>query len=670
MGRATTSRQDARCARARRLVRLGDTLPRIACLAAMFLVLFSLSLILGPQEPTYDHAHNARTCSICSGRPLLGLRSFGGLVLGLSVVMLTLKHQILPRVVAPGQFEAGFCLGKYYGFGAQILYHCVLAVCFLVASCTRSPALYHVATLAEPAYCTLDVLLLLCTGVSFTHWQALPLLVHHTISCACTHALMYGLPESIFGLLLQLVFHASSAVCLGIANAQMTPSLKLTSQERLSMQSLSLEIWALTRVCFVFCLALCLLSEAAQLSNRHVVMVELSMAHLGSFAFVILKTPILTHALREAMQDYISEHVHHNMHKVVVALHDVEIGLQSSQLNVVKVSSCAFCCRQAAELLLVSIDKQGIDGLKLSAPTCAILRKAGWALAAEEAPKEPVVAEGAPKESLAIVKAEEVGNLVADDEWLGLGIELGIVLRSAVRESIKGRVRDFIGKDSYEFGDLSKEADARVKAVIADMRGKENYELGDLTLALDNIVKDEVCRLSGKDPGEYEMGDLSKEIDRRVKVVVADFCGKETYEPGDLTREVQRRVSNTVADFTGKEDYTFGDITRELNNRRTEWMKSYLGKEDYQFGDITKKVLSDFTGKEDFTLLRREVTKDSAETLSLADDIYIEELRKTGHYDKIGQADWYDMPHDVLARISNRIINEVSKTIGFLGPCA
>eukprot|EP00439_Symbiodinium_sp_Y106_P065589 s134_g10.t1 len=91
-----------------------------------------------------------------------------------------------------------------------------------------------------------------------------------------------------------------------------------------------------------------------------------------------------------------------------------------------------------------------------------------------------------------------------------------------------------------------------------------------------------------------------------------------------------------------------------------------------------------------------EVTKDSAETLSLADDIYIEELRKTGHYDKIGQAfavllptvrsvgvmgdhrtyenvcvlravtttdfmtaDWYDMPHDVLARISNRIINEV-----------
>lgn len=91
-----------------------------------------------------------------------------------------------------------------------------------------------------------------------------------------------------------------------------------------------------------------------------------------------------------------------------------------------------------------------------------------------------------------------------------------------------------------------------------------------------------------------------------------------------------------------------------------------------------------------------EANKANADTLKDIDDIYIEELRRTGHYDKIGQAfavllptvrsvgvmgdhrtyenacvlravsstdfmtaDWYDMPHDVLARISNRIINEV-----------
>jgi len=91
-----------------------------------------------------------------------------------------------------------------------------------------------------------------------------------------------------------------------------------------------------------------------------------------------------------------------------------------------------------------------------------------------------------------------------------------------------------------------------------------------------------------------------------------------------------------------------------------------------------------------------EVTEQHAETLRAADAIYLEELWETGHYGKIGQAfavllptvksvgvmgdhrtyenvcvlravtttdfmtaDWYEMPHDVLAKISNRIINEV-----------
>jgi len=91
-----------------------------------------------------------------------------------------------------------------------------------------------------------------------------------------------------------------------------------------------------------------------------------------------------------------------------------------------------------------------------------------------------------------------------------------------------------------------------------------------------------------------------------------------------------------------------------------------------------------------------EVTRETADTLRDADSIYTGELWDSGHYDKIGQAftvmlptvksvgvmgdhrtyenvvvlravtttdfmtaDWYDMPHDLLARISNRIINEV-----------
>mmetsp|Transcript_46442 Transcript_46442/g.108127 ORF Transcript_46442/g.108127 Transcript_46442/m.108127 type:complete len:547 (+) Transcript_46442:48-1688(+) len=91
-----------------------------------------------------------------------------------------------------------------------------------------------------------------------------------------------------------------------------------------------------------------------------------------------------------------------------------------------------------------------------------------------------------------------------------------------------------------------------------------------------------------------------------------------------------------------------------------------------------------------------EVNQANADTLREADAIYIEELKRTGHYGHIGQAftvllptvksvgvmgdhrtyenvcvlravttsdfmtaDWYDMPKEVLANVSGRIINEV-----------
>jgi GMP synthase (glutamine-hydrolysing) len=91
-----------------------------------------------------------------------------------------------------------------------------------------------------------------------------------------------------------------------------------------------------------------------------------------------------------------------------------------------------------------------------------------------------------------------------------------------------------------------------------------------------------------------------------------------------------------------------------------------------------------------------DVTPGALETLRKADAIYLEEIREAGLYDEIWQAfavflpvrsvgvmgdgrtydnvvalravtstdgmtaDWFPFPHDVLARISNRIINEVA----------
>jgi hypothetical protein len=71
-------------------------------------------------------------------------------------------------------------------------------------------------------------------------------------------------------------------------------------------------------------------------------------------------------------------------------------------------------------------------------------------------------------------KKEAVGNLVADDEWAGLSMELSEVVRIAVLEDLKKKSREFLGKEDYKVGDLTKEIDARVKEGIADLRGKEN----------------------------------------------------------------------------------------------------------------------------------------------------------------------------------------------------
>jgi hypothetical protein len=70
-------------------------------------------------------------------------------------------------------------------------------------------------------------------------------------------------------------------------------------------------------------------------------------------------------------------------------------------------------------------------------------------------------------------KNEAVGNLIEDDEWMGVSMELSETIRIAVIEDIKTNARDFLGKDEYKVGDISKELDMRVKEEIAKMRGKD-----------------------------------------------------------------------------------------------------------------------------------------------------------------------------------------------------
>lgn len=85
-------------------------------------------------------------------------------------------------------------------------------------------------------------------------------------------------------------------------------------------------------------------------------------------------------------------------------------------------------------------------------------------------------------------KEVAVGNLVENDEWEGLTMELSEVIKMAVVEDIKSKTRDFIGKDDYQVGDITKEIDNKVKKEIASMRGNEEYQLGDLVVVMDTMV--------------------------------------------------------------------------------------------------------------------------------------------------------------------------------------
>lgn len=79
-------------------------------------------------------------------------------------------------------------------------------------------------------------------------------------------------------------------------------------------------------------------------------------------------------------------------------------------------------------------------------------------LSSKEAPEDTIIEFSSDEE-----KKEAVGNLVADDEWLGLSLELSELVRIAVIEDFKKNARDFLGKDEYKVGDISKEIDTRVK---------------------------------------------------------------------------------------------------------------------------------------------------------------------------------------------------------------
>lgn len=281
-------------------IHLGQVVSKAACLALGIFTIICLKHVF--IESSND---NPRQSQSNVGQPTSVVCDFLLLFTCLAAGMTWLKTSLLPGVIASSQFPKSWGNDKYYGFAALASYHSSLVFGFLallVFHGRSAGSVYRMLTLMEPAYSTFDVLLFMITGSSFTNWQIKPLLVHHVISCACTHALLYGTPCSVYGICLQLFLHMSSAVCLGIANAAATPSFNVKLVHNVTLQVLALLVWGLARVFLLLVLVVSLILDAQQ--DRRLVKIELAVAAAASMLYVVIKTPILLHGIRTAVQEY------------------------------------------------------------------------------------------------------------------------------------------------------------------------------------------------------------------------------------------------------------------------------------------------------------------------------------------------------------------------------
>eukprot|EP00977_Amphora_coffeiformis_P014151 scaffold3882_cov164-Amphora_coffeaeformis.AAC.19 len=173
----------------------------------------------------------------------------------------------------------------------------------------------------------------------------------------------------------------------------------------------------------------------------------------------------------------------------------------------------------------------------------------------------------------------------------------------------------------YQFGDVSRYIDGRIKERINTLTGKESYQWGDLTSWATQRAQNATQTFTGKDT--YEVGDITKQVLLRVyagEYALEDVwlacrillsAGLGTFGPFasllpfrtvlqlvnvGLAQEVSGKLLEALAGvldrrvkqaLTGKADYQLGDLTKErLESAITKW----TGKESYQLGDIAQTV--------------------------------------------------------------------------------
>ncbi|NTW56671.1 MAG: glutamine-hydrolyzing GMP synthase [Chlorobiaceae bacterium] len=192
-----------------------------------------------------------------------------------------------------------------------------------------------------------------------------------------------------------------------------------------------------------------------------------------------------------------------------------------------------------------------------------------------------------------------------------------------------------------------------------------------------------------------------KIIGRTFIQVFNDHVHKEKFlVQGTLYPDVIESVSVKGPSETIKSHHNVGGLPKRMKLKLIEPLRELFKDEVRSVGrelGISEELLMrhPFPGPGLAVRVLGSVSKDRLDVLREADEIYIEELKSNGHYQQVWQAfsvllpvqsvgvmgdkrtyenvlalravessdgmtaDWAQLPHDFLARVSNRIINEV-----------
>ncbi len=195
-------------------------------------------------------------------------------------------------------------------------------------------------------------------------------------------------------------------------------------------------------------------------------------------------------------------------------------------------------------------------------------------------------------------------------------------------------------KTGYRFGDITRGVLGKFQSSVNSLTGKESYEFGDLSKWLDAQAKGGVVKL-----------------DQSIKKRIQQFTQRPNYRFGDITRELIRRFQD--GDYNAEDLWLFmrialliskqlvppvaaalpvrvlmelvevsmaqsvsEDLTSILTSEVNQRMKQFIiGDKTYQIGDITKKILTGNKANEVSEIGKQVVGRFTGQDVSTLGDV-------------------------------------------------